>query len=185
MCVGESLHPKSSCRGPAPVPGPVIPHSLSHVGSTPAFPCECPVFPNLELLSSEGPRHRGDRYALLSVPAASCSGVRPPLPRAHTQAEGCGMVVGAGEGQPGPAKHGTHPLRNPHSGWGSHLHASSPFAHLVYQWSMPVSSPGELTVHSIPLFSISGQNQVVGSAPSSHQFLVGSFRNPSPTEALP
>lgn len=40
-------------------------------------------------------------------------------------------------------------------------------------------------VHSIPLFSVSGQSQVVGSAPSSHQFLVaGSFRNPSPAEAL-
>lgn len=42
------------------------------------------------------------------------------------------MVVGAGQGQPGPAKHGTHPLGNPHSvgltpAWGAGL----PFAHLV------------------------------------------------------
>lgn len=42
------------------------------------------------------------------------------------------MVVGARQGQPGPAKHGTHPLGNPHPvaltpAWG----AGPPFAHLV------------------------------------------------------
>lgn len=62
------------------------------------------------------------------------------------------MVVGAGEG------HRAGKARNPPSEeptlCGAHLHGGrAPFAHLVYQWSMPVSALGNWTVHSIPLFS--------------------------------
>lgn len=46
LCVGESCTQNPHAGVQLPVPGPVIPSQpLLRVGSTPAFPCECPCLP--------------------------------------------------------------------------------------------------------------------------------------------
>lgn len=184
------LHPPPSSRGPAPSSrAPLSHHSLSYVWGLPLpSPVSAPGFPlpGADVFRGGLGREVTDFAPLVCTTSQLHRRETTLYPGLMPKLRGAGWWGELGRGSQGrqsmePILWGTHTLGLTPA-WGAGL----PFAHLVYQWSVPVSSPGGLDSPLHP--SIFRQWAEPGSGFCSKQSLVpgrGSFRNPSPAEALP